>query len=340
MITERGIEVKPEKVKAIQSMSPPGNLQEVQKLAERIAALSRFISKAAHRSLPFFRVLRKAKKFEWDEECVKTFDDLKNYLAELPILTNHQQDSNYTYTAVEKLALALVSIARRLRPYFLSHPITFLTNRPLGKIMTHADISRRLVKWATKLGEYDIKYGPRTAIKAQALADFLIETLHVKVEDLWKVYVDGSSTGEGSGVGVLLISPKGDEVKLAVRLDFRASNNETEYEAILAGLRAARQVGAARVHIFSDSQLVANQMNGSYDVKNERLMEYVKAIEVAKELFTELVFKQIPREENEGADTLAKMAISLHIWKSRDVVVQVELSSYSNSSPPELEDND
>ncbi|XP_075475790.1 uncharacterized protein LOC142512134 [Primulina tabacum] len=206
--------------------------------------------------------------------------------------------------------------------------------------MTHADISRRLVKWTTELGEYDIKYGPRTAIKAQALADFLIETLHVKVEDLWKVYVDGSSTGEGSGVRVLLIFPKGDEVKLAVRLDFRASNNGTEYEAILAGLRAARQVRAARVHIFSDSQLVANQMNGSYDVKNERLMEYVKSIEAAKELFTELVFKQIPREENEGAVTLAKMAISLHIWKSRDVVVQVELSSYSNSSPPELEDND
>ncbi|XP_075481101.1 uncharacterized protein LOC142521805 [Primulina tabacum] len=280
MVTERGIEANPEKVKAIQSMSPPGNLQEVQKLTGRIAALSRFISRAVHRSLPFFCVLRKAKRFEWDEECMKAFDDLKTYLAELPILakpapgeqlyvylsaieaavssvlikqkgteqspvyyiSHALRGAELRYTVVEKLALDLVTTARRLRPYFLSHPIMIFTNSPLGKIMTHADISRRLVKWTTELGEYDIQYGPRTAIKAQTLADFLAETLHVEMEDLWKVYVDGSSTNEGIGVGVLLISPKGDELKLVVRLDFRASNNEAEYEAVLAGLRAARQV--------------------------------------------------------------------------------------------------
>ncbi|XP_073270718.1 uncharacterized protein [Primulina huaijiensis] len=324
------------------------------------------------------RMRRKAKKFEWDKECVKAFDDLKNYLAELPILAKpapgeqlyvylsatetavssvlirqrgtEQSPVYYTshalkgaelrYTVVEKLALALVTTARRLRPYFLSHPIMVLTNSPLGKIMTHADISGRLVKWTTELGEYDIQYVPRTAIKAQALADFLAETLHVEIEDLWKVYVDGSSTNEGSGVGVLLISPKGDELKLAVRLDFRASNNEAEYEAVLVGLRAARQVEAARVHIFSDSQLVAHQMNGTYDIKNERLVEYVKAVEAARELFTELVFKQIPREENEGADSLAKMASSLHNWKSRDMVVQVELSPSLHYPSPKAEDND
>ncbi|XP_073063934.1 uncharacterized protein [Primulina eburnea] len=244
------------------------------------------------------------------------------------------------YTVVEKLALALVTTAQRLRSYFLSHPIMVLTNSPLGRIMTHADISGRLVKWTTELGEYDIQYGPGTAIRAQALADFLAETLHVEIEDLWKVYVDGSATNEGSGVGVLLISPKGDELKLAVRLDFRASNNEAEYEAVLAGLRAAQQVGAARVHLFSDSQLVAHQMNGSYDIKNERLIEYVKAVEAAKELFTELVFKQILREENEGADSLAKMARSLHSWKSRDVVVQLELSPSLYYPSPESEDNE
>ncbi|XP_073063960.1 uncharacterized protein [Primulina eburnea] len=359
-------------------MSPPGNQQEVQKLAGRIAALSRFISRAAHRSLPFFLLLRKAKKFEWDEECMKAFDDLKKYLAELPILAKPapgeqlyvffsateiavssvlirqkgtEQSPVYyishvlkgaelRYAVVGKLALALVTTARRLKPYFLSHPIMVLTNSPLGKIMTHADISGRLVKWTTELGEYDIQYGPQTSIKAQALADFLAETQHVEVEDLWKASVDGSSTKEGSGVGVLLISPKRDELKLAVRLDFRESNNEAEYEAVLACLRAAWQVGAARVHIFSDSQLVAHQMNGSYDIKNERLIEYVREVEAAKELFTELVFKQIPREENEGADTIAKMASSLHSWKSRYVVIQVKLSTSLNSPSPEPKDHD
>ncbi|XP_075481102.1 uncharacterized protein LOC142521806 [Primulina tabacum] len=81
-------------------------------------------------------------------------------------------------------------------------------------------------------------------------------------------------------------------------------------------------------------------MNGSYDIKNERLMEYVKAVEATKEIFTELVFKQIPREENEGADALAKMASSLNSWKSRDVVVQVELLPSLDAPSPEPEDQD
>ncbi|XP_073133543.1 uncharacterized protein [Henckelia pumila] len=111
---------------------------------------------------------------------------------------------------------------------------------------------------------------------------------------VWKVYVDGSSNGEGCGVGVLLISPHGDEIRLAVRLDFRAFNNEAEYEAMLTGLRAAKQVGAARVHLYSDSQLVAQQVNASYEVKSEKLKEYMKAIEEARGLFDEVMFDQIP----------------------------------------------
>ncbi|XP_073119986.1 uncharacterized protein [Henckelia pumila] len=184
MVTERGIEANPEKVQAIRSMSDPRNLQEVQRLVGRIAALSRFISRSAHRSLPFFKVLRKAKKFEWDDECGKAFEDLKIYLAELPVLAKaisgeplyiylsaleeavssvlirqegETQDPIYffshalkgaelRYSEVEKLVLALVMTARKLRPYFLSHPIVVLTNSPIGRILTRVDISGRLVK--------------------------------------------------------------------------------------------------------------------------------------------------------------------------------------------------
>ncbi|XP_073120616.1 uncharacterized protein [Henckelia pumila] len=137
--------------------------------------------------------------------------------------------------------------ARRLRPYFLSHPVVVLTNSPLERILTHPYVSEQLVKWVTELGEYDIQYEPRTAIKAHALAEFLTETIQLKNEDPWKVYVDGSSSIEGSGVGVVLISPTGEEIKLAVKLDFKASNNESEYETILAGLWVDRSVGAVEL---------------------------------------------------------------------------------------------
>ncbi|XP_073016849.1 uncharacterized protein [Primulina eburnea] len=244
------------------------------------------------------------------------------------------------YSGLEKLALALVMTARRLRPYFLSHPIVVLTNSPLGRILTHSDMSGRLIKWTTELGEYDIQYEPRTSIKAQALADFLAETVHLENEDPWKVYVDGSSSIEESGVGVVLISPAGEEVKLAVRLDFRASNNEAEYEAVLAGLRAARNVGANRVLIFSDSQLVAQQMKGTYDVKDEKLIEYAQEVDRVREKFTEITFEQIPRKENEKADTLAKMAGTMGSWKTRDVVFQIELTPQTSSPTVEQEEED
>ncbi|XP_073138613.1 uncharacterized protein [Henckelia pumila] len=175
----------------------------------------------------------------------------------------------------------------------------------MGRILTHADISGRLVKWTAELSEYDIQYEPRAAIKAQVLANFLAETKHMEGEDLWKVYVDGSSNSEG------------------FRLEFRASKNEAEYEAVLIGLRAARKVGAARVHLYSDSELVAQQVNGSYEVKSEKLKEYMKAIEEARGFFDEVIFEQIPREKNDKADSLAKMASSLHSWMTREVVVQV-----------------
>ncbi|XP_075507440.1 uncharacterized protein LOC142544265 [Primulina tabacum] len=353
MVTERGIEANPEK-----------------KLTGRIAALARFISRSAHRRLPFFRTLRKAKKFEWDPDCEKAFGELKKYLAELPVPAkpaageplwvylsateeavssvlvklegSTQQPVYYVsyalkgaeirYSRLENLALALVMTARRLRPYFLSHPIVVLTNSPFGQ--------NPKIKWTTELGEYDIQYEPRTAIKAQALADFLTETVHHENEDPWKVYVDGSSSRDGSGVGAVLISPAGEEVKLAVGLDFRASNNKAEYEAVLAGLQAARNVGATRVHVFSDSQLVVQQMKGLYDVKDEKLIEYAQEMNRIREKFTEITFEQIPRKENENADTLAKMAGTMGTWKTRDVVFQIELAPHTSSPTVEKEEED
>lgn len=88
---------------------------------------------------------------------------------------------------MEKIALALVTTARRLRPYFLSHFITVRTNHPLPATLGRADMSGRLVKWAVELGQFDIQYEPRVAIKAQALADFIQETTRSEQSTVWKV---------------------------------------------------------------------------------------------------------------------------------------------------------
>ena len=77
------------------------------------------------------------------------------------------------YPGLEKLALALISTERRLRHYFQSHNIVVVIDQPLKRVLGKSDVSGRLLKWATELGEFDIQYQPKAAIKAQALADFI-----------------------------------------------------------------------------------------------------------------------------------------------------------------------
>ena len=77
-----------------------------------------------------------------------------------------------------------------------------------------------------ELSEFDIQYRPHSAIKAQSLADFVTEVQNSEPEAMWKIFVDGSSTRLGSGIGILLLSPQEEKMHLSVRLDYKATNNE------------------------------------------------------------------------------------------------------------------
>lgn len=114
-----------------------------------------------------------------------------------------------------------------------------------------------MIKWTTELKEYDLQYQSRITIKAQALAGLLLETSEDEDKGFWKVFVDNSATRKGSGVGVLLVSPQGDEIKITIQLCFKASNKEAEYEALLASIHTTKYVRAIKVILHSDSQLVA-----------------------------------------------------------------------------------
>ena len=97
---------------------------------------------------------------------------------------------------------------------------------------------------------HDIRYTPRTAIKSQALTDFVTEWTEVQLpvpdvsHEYWTMYFDGSVMAPGSGSGVVLISPNGSRLRYAIRLHFLASNNVVEYEALINGLRIAIELGA------------------------------------------------------------------------------------------------
>ncbi|KAK0573656.1 hypothetical protein LWI29_011551 [Acer saccharum] len=231
------------------------------------------------------------------------------------------------YLTAEKMALALITAARKLRPYFQAHKIGVYTNCPLKLILQKPKVFGRLTKWAIELSEFDVEYLPRTAIKGQAVADFMaeftepnMEVARMMVEQTkkafrWQFRVDGSSNTHGSGAGVVVSTSKGDSVECALRFDFKATNNQAEYEALIAGLRVCTVLGADEMEIFSDSQVIVNQVLDKYQARDENMITYLK---LAKELlgrFKEYRIIQIPREENEQADALAKLAFTtINIW--------------------------
>ncbi|GKV50362.1 hypothetical protein SLEP1_g57069 [Rubroshorea leprosula] len=329
VVSKKGIEVNPEKVEAVQQMEPPRTVKDMQRLTGRVAALHRFIARSAERCLSFFKALREPKNFQWTDMCQRAFDELKRYLASAPLLSKPVEgESLYLYLGVtaeaissvllreenknqkpicyvskvlhgpeqnyplaEKAAFALVYTARKLRAYFQSHQIVVYTDLPLRKILQKPELSGRLIGWSIELSEYDLKFQPRTTIKGQPIADFLVECISAtegeKAPDypVWVLYVDGAANIEGSGAGAVLIGPDGFKSEHALRFKFQTTNNAAEYEALIYGLKLA----------------------------------------------SELKIDKIPRADNYRADELSKLASSQDINPQRSTIVEeLDAPSYTD----------
>lgn len=161
---------------------------------------------------------------------------------------------------MDMMAFTLVIVARQLRPYFQARSIKVLTDTPLKKVLQRLDTSGN---WAVKSCELDIEYLPPIAVMGQVLADFVVEFASFPVEisttltrKSWQVFIDGSSCWAGGDIGVHIISEFGEEHNYTIRLAFKTINNEAEYEVLLARLSMARMLGAMKVEVKADSQVV------------------------------------------------------------------------------------
>ena len=186
------------------------------------AALNRFISRSADRCRLFFLLINKWKGFEWTEECATAFQQLKDYLARPPIMSNPESDEvlfayiivapyaislvlirvdngvqqpvyyvskslhevEVRYLPLEKAILAVVLGTRKLPHYFQAHTVIILTQLSLKTILQSANYTRRIAKWGTILKTFDIKYIPRTSIKGQVLVDLVAEFTELEIEEL------------------------------------------------------------------------------------------------------------------------------------------------------------
>ena len=174
--------------------------------------------------------------------------------------------------------------------------VVVLTQLLLKAILRSADYTGRIARWGMILGAFDIKYMPRTSIKAQVLADLVAEFAEGPVENeseehrmgeksvglvtaqeplQWKVYVDGTVNQKGFGVGLVLISPEKLIIEKSLWLGFSATNNEAEYEALLEGMSMVQRMGGKSATMFLDLRLVIGQVKGELEARDERMQGYL-----------------------------------------------------------------
>nr|GEV54200.1 reverse transcriptase domain-containing protein [Tanacetum cinerariifolium] len=182
------------------------------------------------------------------------------------------------------------------------------------------------------LGEHNITYKPRTSVKGQILADILIEIpgdvsqvvlTAITQGEPWTLFTDGSSCVDGSSAGLILTNAEGVEFTYALRFQFTASNNEAEYEALVAGLRIAAQMGVKNIQVNVDFKLVANQVLGTYVAKEDNMIKYLEIVKGLVSGFTTFSISQVPRSKNKKADALSNIASTSFAHLSKQVLVEV-----------------
>ncbi|XP_075663203.1 uncharacterized protein LOC142632739 [Castanea sativa] len=205
-----------------------------------------------------------------------------------------------------------------------------MTDQPIRKSINKPEAARRMVQWAIELSQFDIEYHLRTAIKAQALADFIVEfTLPEDDDDsdeleTWMIQTDGSSAQKERGVGIIINTPDGEKLRYGVQLKFPATNNEAEYEGILTGLRIGKALGIKNLLIQSYSKLAIGQIRDEYEAKEERMQKYLKLTKYLAREFDKLDFAWIPRNQNMATDEVVKMASSEEESTNGELLMEIQ----------------
>lgn len=346
-------------------MAPPRNTKEVQCLNGKVAALNWFISRATDKCLPFFHMLKKSFEWiaecQQAFDDLKAYlsspqllspsqprEELFLYLtvslAVVSVALVREEDRvqklvYYTsralrdieerYPLMEKLTFALDTAAHKLKLYFQANIVVVLTNKPLRRAMSNPEVARQMALWAIELSEFDVQCCPRTTIKGHVGADFIAEFTHKEDQGVeehiqWSIHTDGSSNRQASGASIVLRSPKREEIECMVRLNFPTTNNEAEYEALVAGLDLAKAAGATSVVMYCDSLVVTSQVNDDYECKGERMKKYLEQVRKWMGKF-QAKFVQIPKEENEQVDHLAKAALAEHMLTPSKILSFVQL---------------
>uniref|UniRef100_A0A2N9HVA1 Uncharacterized protein n=1 Tax=Fagus sylvatica TaxID=28930 RepID=A0A2N9HVA1_FAGSY len=326
---KKGIEIDPAKVQAIRSMPAPKTEKEIRSFLGRINYVARFIAQLTATCEPLFKLLRKDVKIKWTEDCQRAFDKIKEYLLNPPILVPPTPGRPLIlYLTVQETSMGcMLGTTRRNwkegASNLLSQQEVYGAGDPLL-----VRLRRRAAHWL----------GPPRTIKGQAIADYLADYPSEQLELMdsefpdedvmtvdednhgrWKLYFDGAANAVGSGIGAVLVSPKGQQTPIAVKLGFDCTNNMTEYEACIVGLQAALEFGAYELEVFGDSLLIVSQTNGEWQARDPKLIPYQRYISRLVPKFKYITFTYTPRAHNHFADALATLASLIKLVEGDDV---------------------
>ncbi|XP_022849900.1 uncharacterized protein LOC111371991 [Olea europaea var. sylvestris] len=283
MITNRGIEANPDKIRALISMEAPKSKKDIQKLTGR----------------------------------------LKQTLVVPPVLANPEPgDTLFLYLAISRNAVngvLKVAAVFSISPHNSSHQST------------------------TQAHTLDARCF-RKVIKAQALTDFIAELTPKpqgpeiknlnKTSKTWGIFIDGASNSSGSGAGIIIINPdKATEVQCGLKFEFEATNNEAKYEAVVIALELARSLELEHIRVFSDSQLVVGQIEGSFERKAEKMSLYCLKVHDLQRQFTSCEILKIARADNSKADTLSRLIFMRIDGLDRIVHIKIVTEPSINAKP-------
>ncbi|XP_076893594.1 uncharacterized protein LOC143545302 [Bidens hawaiensis] len=328
IVKDADFKANPDKVQAIARMPSPSSLKEVQTLNGRLVSLNRFLANHAAKSHPFISTLRnciKKAQFKWIAEAEQAFLEVKKMFDGIAHV------NSTPCGRIFNIILVSIRHCHRGRP----------PNR--SKECPNADLLRQqnIIGPRNKIfhaGKTCFGIDLCCPSSPQVLADFVAEVPHHKETEclneqqpqvppelgqVWSLFTDGAPSSEGCGAGLRLVNPEGHEFTYAIKLDFKSTYNEAEYEAFLAGLRIAKKLGVKHLEARVDSMLIAGQINGTYEAKNDIMASYVSQ---AKDLMLQFSFCKvihIKRSENKSADILSKLASTNFEHFAKDIRIEV-----------------
>ncbi|XP_070006751.1 uncharacterized protein [Nicotiana sylvestris] len=276
----------------------------VDDLVGKLAYLRRFISNLAGRCQPFSCLMKKCVPCKWDQECSNAFESIKSYLMKPPVLEA---------PIFGKSLILYISAQER------ANPIKF--------VMSKHVLSDLLARWYLQFQQFEIVYIPQKAIKGQVLVDSLAghpipddweltdelpdeDAMVIEVKPPWKMYFDGVAHRGGAGTSVVFLTSQG-VLPYSFTLTQLCSNNVAEYQALILGLEMAVEMKRLQLQVFGDSQLVVNQLLGSYEVKKPELHPYHDYAKKLMGWLGDVTIQHVPRKENKKVDILAALASSL-----------------------------